>query len=90
MRTNKKPRTQSRNNINDPYYQHRHWKVIRIKALKRDNYQCQECKRQGRIKEAQMVDHVIPKKQGGSLELDNLQSLCNSCHATKSAREKRY
>ena len=39
---------------------------------------------------ATMVDHIIPLKQGGArLELNNLQPLCRSCHAIKTARETR-
>ena len=36
-----------------------------------------------------MVDHIKPINKGGSkLDIDNLQSLCNRCHALKSAKEK--
>ena len=39
---------------------------------------------------ATMVDHIVPLKQGGDrLALDNLQPLCNSCHAIKTAKDKR-
>ena len=31
------------------FYQSRAWRALRLKALKRDNYECQECKRQGRV-----------------------------------------
>ena len=38
---------------------------------------------------AEMVDHIIPIRQGGSeLDVANLQSLCNHCHAVKRAREQ--
>jgi 5-methylcytosine-specific restriction protein A len=33
------------------------------------------------------VDHVVPKKQGGSDAWENLQSLCKSCHSRKTALE---
>jgi len=63
---------------------------LRLKALERDNYECQECKRQGLV-------HVDSKKENGerksielnvhhiqeiehhpelALELDNLETLC--------------
>jgi 5-methylcytosine-specific restriction enzyme A len=90
MKTNRKERPQARNKINDPYYQSRHWKIIRVKALNRDRYQCQEHKDAGMIEPANVVDHVVPIKDGGSYELFNLRSLCISCHAKKSAREKRF
>ena len=35
-----------------------------------------------------MVDHIQPIKQGGqALDMDNLQSLCWSCHSAKSIKE---
>ncbi len=36
---------------------------------------------------ATMVDHIIPKKQGGTNDLSNLQPMCRSCHSSKSAKE---
>lgn len=32
------------------------------------------------------VDHIIPKRQGGTDSVDNLQSLCRECHNAKTAR----
>jgi 5-methylcytosine-specific restriction endonuclease McrA len=29
------------------------------------------------------VDHIVPKSAGGQDTLDNLQTLCASCHAKK-------
>ncbi|MFS0820769.1 HNH endonuclease [Bacillus sp. 1P02SD] len=39
---------------------------------------------------AEMVDHIIPIKIAWHLRvyLDNLQSLCNQCHAVKTAEDK--
>jgi len=52
-------------------------------AFIKENPECNEC---GRI--AQMVDHIQPVRLGGSFDdIDNLQSLCNRCHAAKSGRE---
>lgn len=31
------------------------------------------------------VDHIIPKRNGGTDEWDNLQGLCASCHSHKTA-----
>jgi len=33
------------------------------------------------------VDHIVPLRDGGGNELDNLQALCKSCHSRKTARE---
>lgn len=50
---------------------------------------CEECERRGRLTPAQMVDHIVPINKGGTpLDMDNLQSLCNACHARKSAQDK--
>ena len=35
------------------------------------------------------VDHVIPLIDGGSHDLENLQTLCSPCHRKKSAEENR-
>ena len=58
---------------------------LRHEALKRDNYKCKEC---GATKEiAQLeVDHIIPVSQGGTDELQNLQTLCLICNRSKTNR----
>ena len=33
------------------------------------------------------VDHIKRKEDGGTDAIDNLQSLCGPCHATKTAKE---
>lgn len=38
--------------------------------------------------EAKQVDHIVPINQGGAmLDTSNLQTLCVSCHAKKTANE---
>ena len=64
------------------------WRALRTVALERDKYLCQECLKQGRYITATTVDHIIAKAHGGSDNLSNLQSLCNSCHKFKTARER--
>lgn len=34
------------------------------------------------------TDHIIPLHRGGTNDWSNLQSLCQECHATKTARER--
>lgn len=49
---------------------------------------CAECERQGRTTPAQMVDHIKPLADGGAaFDWNNLQALCNQCHAIKSGKE---
>lgn len=64
------------------FYKSREWKALRLEALKRDNYECQACKRKGKYKKAQCVHHlkevkIVPLL---ALTLSNLESLCNACH----------
>lgn len=70
-----------RGSAGDRGYDHR-WKKIRDNYLRRHPL-CVEC---GTL--AQMVDHIIPKRQGGGDSTDNLQSLCYRCHAKKTRDEK--
>lgn len=48
------------------------------------------CEKKGKLVGVQVVDHIIPIKQGGKeLCSDNLQSLCHSCHNRKTRLENR-
>ncbi len=70
------------------------WDRIRLTILKRDNYLCQECIRQGKLTPLcvrprdHAVDHITPKARGGTDDPDNLQSLCAACHEAKTARDE--
>ena len=72
----------------DPFYLSPAWRAVREQALLRDHW-CRECLRlvaagiKPRPNEATMVHHVKPRKLYPELELelDNLESLCNDCHA---------
>jgi hypothetical protein len=61
------------------------WQDRRRKVLHRDNYRCRNCGDKF-VPENDVyldIDHKIPKSDGGSHSLDNLQSLCRQCHAAK-------
>lgn len=64
------------------FYLSRKWKNKRASTLKRDGYQCKECKRYGKVTPATTVHHVYPYESFGELKLhsENLISLCNKCH----------
>ena len=73
---------------NTDFDQSRRWRSLRAIKLQQDPL-CEECQRKGLVVPAQMVDHIVPINKGGApMELENLQSLCNKCHAAKSARDK--
>lgn len=65
------------------FYESIAWKKCRELALIRDNYLCQSCLKEKRIRKADMVHHIIELKDDWSkaLDLSNLISWCNSCHS---------
>lgn len=63
------------------------WKRLRNKYLIAHPL-CAHCLRQGRKRMAVMVDHIVPLPEGERLDPANLQSLCASHHATKTANDK--
>jgi 5-methylcytosine-specific restriction enzyme A len=84
------------------FYDSKEWKQLREEAKKRDNYECQECKRQGRVsidtyeysehakrkKIKLVVDHIkeLEDYPELALELDNVETLCVKCHNIKHGR----
>jgi 5-methylcytosine-specific restriction protein A len=51
---------------------------------------CRECLSQGIVTEATTVDHIIPLSQGGTDTDDNCQSLCQTHHEAKTAKDLGY
>jgi 5-methylcytosine-specific restriction enzyme A len=64
------------------FYKTARWKSKRVKILKLDEYQFQECKLYGKSKEASTVHHINPLRNKLDLRLTtwNLVSLCGNCH----------
>ena len=87
---------QERKTRSDPYLKTHHWQKLRLQALKRDAYTCQICKAEGIIKVVGItrtdhaVDHIKPTRLFPELikDMDNLQTLCRSCHDTKTRAEQ--
>ena len=75
----------------DPYYHSMEWRNLKRKVLKVQNWTCQDCGvmcRGKRLNESTpIVDHITPRKDGGSNSLDNLRILCFSCHNKKTKYE---
>jgi len=83
-----KKREQQRNHI-EPRYHTQRWRIERKQQLMREPL-CRICFETDTITAAQMVDHIKPVRLGGEFwDERNYQSLCNSCHAVKSAKESR-
>ena len=66
----------------------RDWALVRVQALERDSYECQECKQRGVLKRATEVHHIVPIRRAPWLRLvlTNLISLCKECHSGITAR----
>lgn len=58
------------------------WDDRRRKVYQRDGYECQLCHAQGgQVGDTELhAHHVTPISEGGSHDLDNLVTLCKSCH----------
>lgn len=58
-----------------PYNQE--WKTIRRLAVERDGAKCALCGSTDRIQ----VHHIVPYRYSHSHDLENLVTLCRSCHS---------
>ena len=70
-------------------YKTKRWQRKRERILRRDEYLCQECKRYGKTKQAEMVHHINPLEERPELGLVswNLISLCYKCHEAMHDRD---
>ena len=64
------------------FYKRKGWKKKRKEILKRDNKECQHCKRKGGYAKAICVHHIkhLDKRPDLALVDSNLVSLCDACH----------
>lgn len=64
------------------FYKSNQWSIVRDYVLKRDNYLCRECDKEGKITICSTVHHIIEIKEDFSKALDenNLVTLCHECH----------
>jgi 5-methylcytosine-specific restriction enzyme A len=74
------------------FYQCKAWRKLRLEALERDHYECQECKRQGKVGPAQNVHHIKEVKDFPQLALviNNVESVCINCHNKEHGRIVKY
>lgn len=84
----KKETFQGFDRSNQSFYNSTKWRKY-SHDIRRKHPLCKMCLKEGKTIIATMVDHIIPILQGGDKwNRDNLQPLCNSCHAKKSATDK--
>ena len=62
------------------------WQKLRRLILARDVW-CQPCLANGDHRQADQVDHIVPKTLGGTDAEKNLQAICEPCHRVKTAKE---
>ena len=68
----------------DSFYSCKTWRAVRATHLRSEPL-CRACSSKGLTVIANIVDHIMPIKQGGEkYDSSNLQSLCTSCHNRKS------
>ncbi|MGC3792034.1 HNH endonuclease [Priestia aryabhattai] len=71
-----------RNKESRAFYKSKEWLKCRELVMQRDNYLCQECLANQEITKADMVHHIeeLVDAPDKALNMDNLISLCHSCH----------
>jgi|GEM_PF-480350 5-methylcytosine-specific restriction protein A len=77
--------THQRDERADRFYKSKAWVATRQAVLTRDLWLCQDCKAQGRLTPANHVHHIVELRDDWSkrLHMDNLISLCASCHSQR-------
>lgn len=63
-------------------------KGLRFEVFRRDNYRCRICGRSAVEDGVKLhVDHIVADSKGGSIALENLQTLCQDCNLGKSNKD---
>lgn len=71
---------------NNPFYGSKEWKGLRLAKLSL-NPLCENCEKHDVVTPGEVVDHILEIRDGGELlSMNNLQSLCKSCHSSKTRR----
>ena len=84
--------------IKNPFYHTTKWRKVRRQYITLHPL-CEICEKEGRTVPGTVVDHIKPinrvdaydtqnGKYGEPLDFENLQTLCERCHAKKSAKER--
>ena len=62
------------------------WRRLREVVLDAEPL-CRHCMERGKLTPAAEVDHIMPLRDGGKNDRENLQSLCGPCHDEKTIRD---
>jgi len=65
------------------------WREKRNAVFERDGFECTECGKSESEAETLHAHHNLPILEGGSNDLENLRTLCKSCHFKFHAEERR-
>jgi len=56
------------------------WQELpRTQVLQRDRYTCQSCRKKFKANQLS-IHHIIPRREGGTNQMENLITLCWKCH----------
>lgn len=59
----------------------------RQRRLRRTSYLCEDCKAEGRVTLATVVDHIIPLSKGGPDTDENTRNLCDEHNTRRTAEQ---
>ena len=72
----------------DAFYRTAAWRKCRNAYIAKQPL-CEHCATVGTIKPADVVDHIVERRDGGdNYNHNNLQSLCHGCHNAKTQEER--
>jgi 5-methylcytosine-specific restriction endonuclease McrA len=55
------------------------WSKVVARVKRRDGYACRQCGSLLRLE----VDHIVPRRLGGTDDDENLRTLCHDCHVNR-------
>jgi 5-methylcytosine-specific restriction endonuclease McrA len=74
-----------------PFASDRRWRRVRLRKLALDPL-CEDCLKEGRTELATQVHHRLKRKDDPSMEswldIENLMSLCVSCHSVRTRQDE--
>lgn len=86
-------RSTSKNRSGDPFYSSKAWQSVRQAILlDRPLCECADCVRSGAVTPADVVDHIVPRREAPHLELEpsNLRPMSSRHHNRHTARQRKY